>query len=601
MKFKIFSILFAALMLGSCEDFLTRDPMDTVTDIPEFWNNEENIRTSVYAFYDVYFEGYRQGWERADWYSETDIADWTDDNAQETATVFTKVAPASETDNVKTKNDERTWTFSYVRKFNLMINRIQSSSLTAEAKNHWLGVARFLRGMEYAKLVSRFGDVPWYSETLENTDYESLYKPRDKRTLVMDNVAEDLDFACKNIRISDGTAGLSINRDVAYAYTSRIMLFEGTWQKYRENNAEYAKKYLQIAKDAANQIISENKYQISSDYKALTTSEDLANNSEIIIYRSYVAGVVTHSLMAFQNTEVEINSPSKDLVDSYLTTKGLPIYQDGSNFEGDKELTKEFKNRDPRLSATVDTEKLRLNGVDKVYATSGYFGIRFVNESLLDKDGGKSSTCITDAPVMKLNEVMMNYIEAAVELSQLGAYTLVQEDFNKTINAIRDRESTKMPHVTLVGTSDLAVNGTTINDPLRDADVPSIVWEVRRERRTELTYEGIRFNDLRRWSKLQYADMKLNKKLNLGAWLDKDAYIAWYNATCKPEKPITLETLKSIHLDRSGNAGYILPIADPTMLRTYSEKDYLYPIPVDQITLYESKGKKLEQNPHWNK
>ncbi|GAK35047.1 MAG: RagB/SusD family nutrient uptake outer membrane protein [Bacteroides graminisolvens] len=599
MKSKIFSLLIIILTLSSCDDFLTRDPMDTVTDTPTFWNSEDNIRTSLYAFYDVYFEGYRTGWERSDWYSETNVADWTDDNAQKSATYFTKVAPAAETDVTSTKKDERNWTFSYVRQLNIIINRIGSSSLTSEAKYHWLGVARFLRAMEYSKLVSKFGDVPWYSNALENTDYESLYKEKDSRTLVMDSVLNDLTYACANIRKSDGTAGLTINKAVAYAFTSRLMLFEGTWQKYRANNNEYAIKYLQAAKNAANELLSWNDYSLADNYKSLTTSADLANNKEIILYRSYVEGVITHSLMTFQVTEAEINSPSKGLVDSYLSANGLPINQaENALYKGDQWFFDEISNRDPRLYANIDTTGLKLDGVEKVYAISGYFGNRFVNESLKTSAGGTSNTCITDAPIMKLNEVMMNYIEAAVELSQLGAYSLTQVDLDKTINTLRDRKSTKMPHITLEG-NNLSVNGITINDPLRDTDVPSLIWEIRRERRIELVYEGIRFNDLRRWNKLKYADMSLNPKLNLGAWLDKEKYIVWYNNKYKPSTPITLQTLKSINLDRNGNAGYIVPITDNNMLRKYQEKDYLYPIPLDQITLYETKGKELKQNTGW--
>ena len=56
------------------------------------------------------------------------------------------------------------------------------------------------------------------------------------------------------------------------AFESRIMLFEGTWQKYREGNTELAKKYLEAAKTAANRVMSAQKYKISSDYKALTIS-----------------------------------------------------------------------------------------------------------------------------------------------------------------------------------------------------------------------------------------------------------------------------------------------------------------------------------------
>lgn len=589
MKKKIFGILFTSLALVSCGDFLTREPLDTITNKAEFWNNENNVRTSVWGLYTTYFPGYRSGWNRSDWYSETNIADWTDDNAQQKATFFTTVAPSTASSS--------SWSFTDLRTINLQIEGISNSTLDTEAKNHWLGVTRFLRAMEYAKLVSRFGDVPYFSEEIASNDYTTLYKPRESRNVVMDKVLEDLNFAVANIRTTDGAKGLTINRDVALAFASRIMLFEGTWQKYREKNTTAAIKYLEAAKGFASVLMSANNYQLCSNYKDLTTSIDLAGNPEIILYRAYVDGVVTHSVMTFQNTEIEVNSPSKSLVDTYLSKNGLPIHQVGNTmFQGDTWFYDEVKDRDPRLSATIDVTGLYLFGVANVPAISGYFGNRFVNLSLKNEAGGKSNTCITDAPVMKYNEVLMNYIEAAAELASLGAYTLTQTDFDKTINVIRDRPSTSMPHLTLSGTN-LLVNGVIINDPHRDADVSSILWEIRRERRTELVYEGIRFNDLRRWSKLHYADMKLNPQLNKGAWLDKARYVAWYNANYSPA--ITLDNLKAIQLDRTGNAGYILPITDEALLRVHQEKDYLYPLPEDQITLYKSRGYQLTQNPGW--
>ena len=589
MKTAFYFVIASALTLTACNDFLTRDPLDEIADKPEFWDVESNIRTAVYDEYTTYFPGYRNHWNRADWFSQTNIADWTDDNAQQKATFFTKVAPAS--------TSASSWDFSDVRVINVLINRINSANLSSEAKEHWLGVARFLRAMEYAKLVSRFGDVPYYEEVLGNTDYTTLYRPRENRVTVMNKVLDDLNYATQHIRTSDGEKGLNITRDVALAYASRIMLFEGTWQKYRENNTTNAKHFLQAAKDFATTLMSENHYSLCANYKDLTTSEDLAGNPEVILYRSYVEGVVMHSLMTFQNTEVEIDSPSKSLVESYLTKNGLPIHQAGNTqYQGDHTFAAEMTDRDPRLAATIRTSGLSLTGIDEVWAISGYFGNRFVNPNLIDKPGGSSYTCITDAPVMKLNEVLMNYIEAAAELADMGAYTLTQADFDKTINTIRDRPSTQMPHLILAG-SNLQVNGVTINDPERDADVTPIIWEIRRERRTELVYEGIRFNDLRRWSKLHYADMVRNPKANRGAYLDKTAFVAQYNAT--HTTPITVETLKGVKIEGGGTAGYIQPITSTALMRTMAEKDYLYPLPEDQITLYKSRGYELPQNPGW--
>lgn len=577
-------LLATAVSFSSCDDFLTRDPQDTVTDVPSFWNNEENLRTSFLDYYTYFFPGYRSSWERADNFAETNVADWTDDNAQEVATLFTKVAPTSDAGN---------WNFKKIRNMNLLLSRIQSSTLGEEAKNHWSGVARLFRAMEYAKLVQKFGDVPYYDAVVGSTDNEQLYRARDPRTTVMDKVNEDLAFACANIRVNDGTKGLTVNRAVAQGFASRIMLFEGTWQKYHANNTAKAAEYLKAAKDYAAALMQTNAYSIAPSYKSLTTSEDLAGNPEIIMYRSYVENVVMHSLMSFQNTEHEMSSPSRSFVDAFLTKNGLPIHQAGNTDYKGKEYAKEIQNRDPRLADNIDEESgLRLNGVAAVYAASGYYANRYVNKDLINKPGGMSSTNTTDAPVMKLNEVMLNYIEAAAELADLGQYTLTQADFDKTINAIRDRQSTQMPHLTLAGNA-LKVNGVEINDPDRDATVKPIIWEIRRERRVELAYEGLRFNDLRRWGKLEYADMTKNKKLNMGAWINKADY------------PENAEALAKITLcDENGNIvtgneGYIMPITEVAKMRVMADKDYLYPIPVDQITMYENHGFKLTQNPGW--
>lgn len=577
-------LLATAVSFSSCDDFLTRDPQDTVTDVPSFWNNEENLRTSFLDYYTYFFPGYRSGWNRADNFAETNVADWTDDNAQEVATLFTKVAPTTDADN---------WDFEKIRNMNLLLSRIQSSSLGEEAKNHWSGVARLFRAMEYAKLVQKFGDVPYYDAVVGSTDNEQLYRARDPRTTVMDKVNEDLAFACANIRVNDGTKGLTVNRAVAQGFASRIMLFEGTWQKYHANNTAKAAEYLKAAKDYAAALMQTNAYSIAPSYKSLTTSEDLAGNPEIIMYRSYVENVVMHSLMSFQNTEHEMSSPSRSFVDAFLTKNGLPIHQAGNTDYKGKEYAKEIQNRDPRLADNIDEESgLRLNGVAAVYAASGYYANRYVNKDLINKPGGMSSTNTTDAPVMKLNEVMLNYIEAAAELADLGQYTLTQADFDKTINAIRDRQSTQMPHLTLAGNA-LKVNGVEINDPDRDATVKPIIWEIRRERRVELAYEGLRFNDLRRWGKLEYADMTKNKKLNMGAWINKADYPENAEALAK----ITLcdENGKIV----TGNEGYIMPITEVAKMRVMADKDYLYPIPVDQITMYENHGFKLTQNPGW--
>ena len=131
------------------------------------------------------------------------------------------------------------------------------------------------------------------------------------------------------------------------------MLFEGTWQKYHANNTAKAAEYLKAAKDYAAALMQTNAYSIAPSYKSLTTSEDLAGNPEIIMYRSYVENVVMHSLMSFQNTEMEMSSPSRSFIDAFLTKNGLPIHQAGNTDYKGKEFAKENHKLHPRQAANI--------------------------------------------------------------------------------------------------------------------------------------------------------------------------------------------------------------------------------------------------------
>ena len=143
MKTKILAILALAGSIVSCSDYLERPPYDKVENSPEFYNSENNVRSTVNGWYDIYFTGYETGWTRSDFFDGTDRANWCDDLAQESATYFTTVAPSTSTN----------WSFANVRRINLLFEGVTASTLPEDVKNHWMGIARFFRGMEYARLV----------------------------------------------------------------------------------------------------------------------------------------------------------------------------------------------------------------------------------------------------------------------------------------------------------------------------------------------------------------------------------------------------------------------------------------------------------------
>ncbi len=106
--------------------------------------------------------------------------------------------------------------------------------MTEAQAARFAGVAKFFRAYFYYDKVQRFGDVPWYSHTIEKDDKEMLTKARDPRKLVVDSIIKDLEYAIANI--DDATFPVStdmVSKYTAMALLSRICLFEGTWKKYR--------------------------------------------------------------------------------------------------------------------------------------------------------------------------------------------------------------------------------------------------------------------------------------------------------------------------------------------------------------------------------
>ena len=554
-------ILSAVFFIGCKKDFLNQPPLDQLTD-QTYWTSENNVRTFAYGFYTSYFVGYGSSYSGGEFFSRQTLND-----------DFAPAAPDPFPINVPTSGGG--WDFDMVRKENIFIDRVQKVPMSQEAINHWTGIGRFFRGMEYARLVNKFGDVPFYNHALTESDTGSLYKPRDSRILVMDSVLADFQYAVSNVRTSDnstGPKGLIVNRDVVLAFMSRIFLFEGTWQKYHNGDQAKSAEYLNASKWAANEIITEDDYEVANNFRSLFSSEDLSGNPEVIMYRVYASGMLTHTIMSYNNKSAQ-PGPSKNMIDSYLSSDGLPISL-SSEYKGDTVFSNVLKNRDRRINETFDSV-IHLEGIVANYSTTGYSAHLFLNDALKDGLEGSLDQNVTDAPIIRLGEVLINYAEAAAELGPI-----TQEDLDISINKLRSRSDIQLPPLEVIGGMP-AVNGVVYDDPKRDPSVPSLIWEIRRERRVELVFQGFRLDDLRRWSKLEYTDTQSNSDINRGAWIRKSDY------------PQTTDQIEG-----GAAEGYIIP--SPNAKRLFSDsKVYLSPIPLDQITLYKDHGVILEQNPGW--
>ena len=564
--------MLAVASLTSCDDFLECPPYDSIDDT-EYWQNETHIRTYSYGFYASFFNGYGTSMLiGGSSYGNGDT--FNDDIAWRTQGEFTPI---------RVPDSDSGWDFGLVRKANYMLEKTQTvPGLDETALNHWNGVARFFRGVAYANLVFSYGDVPWYSRRIGTDEKDMLYKDRDPRTAVVDSIMNDFRFALENVRTDDGD--LTINRYVVAAMVSRLMLREGTFLKYHNIDAVTAEKAIALSRDAALVVMNSNKFSISENYNALFSSDDLAGNTEIIFYRKYLDGVLTHCVLTYNNAEAQTGA-NKSLLDSYLMENGLPI---GLNATwDDKSATNVFSKRDPRIKATF-RDKYYLRGEDCTpfnYSTSGYSMRKFMDDSQVSSTDLKfrGQNNVTDCPLLRYAEVLLNYAEARYELGELN-----QADLDKSINVIRARKGVEMPKLEMVGESP-AIAGEVYDDPKRmelnpDGDVSSLLWEIRRERRVEMCFEGLRYSDLKRWKKLDYMYNGANPDIKYGAWI---SYTEYPKAN-KTELPI----------EGGATEGYIL-CNTGTERQAPQTKNYVKPVPKDQIQLYKDNGYTLTQTKEW--
>ncbi|HKZ67661.1 MAG TPA: RagB/SusD family nutrient uptake outer membrane protein [Chitinophagaceae bacterium] len=602
--------LIACLVFLSCnKEVLDRPPLTDVIDGPEFWRNEDDVRLYANAFYANYFNGYNSSFT-ADYtpvrgYTFSD--DLTGKNVQSN---FESSVPTSRGSTLETAAWLQTyagpnWDFAWVRKSNIMIDRLDNvvkPKITEEAYKHWTAVGKFFRGFEYSRLVTVFGDVPYFDKEILNTDLETLYKDRDNRGVVMDKVYDDFKYVLSNIRENDGTQFL--NKNIAAAFISRFMLFEGTFQHYHGLDAARAKKYLEFAVEAAEIAMNSNKYNFTKDFKSLFSSESLAGHSEVLLYRVYDAALsVMHCIGSYSNgTEAVGVDANLVLIKSFIVNDGN-VWQNSAVPEADSfSIADLMKTRDPRFEASF---------VDKPLATSAtlLYGYKFASREAITFIGKTyppawgSNTNTSDAPVMRLAEVVLNWIEAKAVLAEhFGGAAVSQGDLDRSVNAIRSRPLDAAAIAKGVQkTAPLTLAAMPV-DPTREADVPALIWEIRRERRMEFVFEYSRLLDLKRWKKLSNMDFSTNPDYFLGPWVNVQTEIPSYLTTANKGKIRVTKADGTIVTWDGANASDMVGfwmVENAQNRNVFTDRSYLCPIGQSQIIQYEEKGFTLTQTKGW--
>ena len=619
MKRISYILLSTSLLFTSCSDLLDRPELTKVVDSDNtFWRNDSDLRPYANDFYANYFVGYNTGFGTD--YTPLRGYDFADDFTSENlqasllGSVPTGAGGASSATPAELRSEHPgpNWNFYWVRKANVFIERLDNvakSKISEEEYKHWSAVARFFRGFEYSRLVSNFGDVPYYDTPIAADDFDNMYKDRDKRVDVMDKVYEDFQYVLQNMRVSDGEN--YINRYAAAAMISNMMLFEGSWLHYHNIDAARAKKYLELAVEASKYVMDSGKWSFGSDYKSIFASESLTGHPEVIFHRIYDdALAIRHSVSSYSNgTEIQSRSANLNLLQSFICVDGK-VWQNSSIDDVDNfRLQNLVQTRDSRLEATfMDTVNAPAVGT-LVYAHkfAGREAISMYLNGQPYSAKWSSNTNTNDAPIVRLAEVVLNWVEAKQILAEnYGGAPVTQADLDKSINAIRNRPLDDVAIAKGIQKTASLNLASLPNDPKRDSDVSPLMWEIRRERRMEFVFEYARIQDLRRWKKLDYLNFNDNS-YKLGSWVIGTRDFAKVGAPGKIADAYKnrLQVMKKdgtiLTYDGTNDAdmvGYYV-VRGFTNRIAVQNRNYLSPVALGLIQSYADRGYKLTQTPGW--
>ena len=493
------------------------------------------------------------------------------------------------------------WGWGTLRNINFFLQNNTHPNISPEARKHYNGLARFFRAWFYFEKVKRYGDVPWINKALDVED-EKLYAPRDPRTLVMDSVLADINYAIANIRpINDNTRTL-ITPEVAMALKSRIALFEGTFRKYHTDLGltGTSDALLTEAANAAKALMDGGKFSLYNgagedmSYRQLFTSDAPVSSEIMLAVVSSTALNVRHAAnWYFTSATTGIRFTFiRPFIHTYLNIDGTPF----TNNAGYETMTfmDEVDGRDKRLEQTIRTDDYtRISGAEQVpappaftYSYTGYQPIKWSLDNIA-VDGGNNNT--NAVSIFRYAEILLNYAEAKAELG-----TLTNEDWAMTIGALRSRAGITGGLTTLPAVVDPYMQSTyfpDISDP--------VIIEVRRERGIELAIEGFRFYDIVRWKRGELMEMEWRgiyvPQANEYMDLNEDGVEDVYFYTVPPASQISGVTYINVNTEEhklsNGTSGEIIWLGN--INREWTDNKYYYPVPETHLLTNPNLGQNL--------
>lgn len=536
----------------ACQD-MNLIPKDHISD-PSFWKSSEDFEIACNNLYNSSFENF-----------PTDV-DSDISYALNTNAVSNGSWVASDADTEWDGN------YATIRSVNLILERAQNYPGASVEIKRYLAEARFFRAYAYWRLYRKFNSVPIITRVLD-VDSEELQVKRNTQTEVEDFILNELEAIALDLPLHRNLPDKELGRithGAALALKARVALYSGTWAKYHGHRTDTGALFDQ-AISASERVMNSQQYTLfggkgTQSYRYLFIEEG-DDSPEDILSSRYYNSIRTHNTSSRYAWGYD-GAPTRVLADLYLCTDGLPVDQ-SPLFLKYAMMDSEFENRDARMRQTFlipgtvytdfepgkEPQACSPDFSARPETRTGYKLWKFIGEQ---KAGDTQAEY--DHHLIRYAEVLLIYAEAVFEKN--GQIT--NDELNRSINVIRDREGVKMPHLTV---------------EFAQAHGLDLLTEIRRERTVELAFEGFRRDDLRRW--------KQAEKLLPGAIKG-----ICYRAT-------EYEALGVLNV---GNLGVVdedgFLIVEPVKERLFeSPKHYYYSLPLQQLFLNPNLA---PNNPGWN-
>lgn len=539
--FKYIIISLFILSLAGCNDFLDREPLDQLTP-KVFFGSEGDLAAYTINAYD--FKTVEEGRYGLSIFKDDN---GTDNQAGPDASSFW--LPGDK----KVQASGGSWDFAKIRSCNYFFDNVlpkyEAGSISGSAGNikHYIGEMYLIRAYVYFDKLQSLGDFPIITTALpDKEDVLIESSKRQPRNKVARFILEDLEKAIAMLLDNPPNGKVRVSKNVAHLLRARVALYEATWEKYHKGtalvpggsgwpgNAEEIKAFninneieyflgvaMTESKIVADQMV--NVLAVNTDtregmdkdlnplnpYYNMFCDVNMEAYGEILMWRQFVVGQATHNIQMELCRNGGSSGWTRGMVDSYLMRNGLPIYATGSGYTGDnKGVNATLANRDSRISIFTKQDgdvNYYKDGLPNIYvrplildnaetrAVTGYTVKKGKHYKEIMATG--HSTGESGGVVFRGAEALLIYMEASYESK--GS---IDADAGRYWKALRSRAKVDTDYSKTIGATNMAEEGKGDWGAYSAGSlINPTLYNIRRERRNELSAEGFRWNDIKRW------------------------------------------------------------------------------------------------------